>query len=501
MQEINPAYFFKENDQHILSFKEVNYLKSARVPLQKAANPSEVPLEAALLIFNNETYFCPREQYERFCNFEAVDLSPGQTPDLKKIQLKRGDALKERISQLAINFLKTQMSAERGLQYDPAWQENYFQTLAFIEKNNYKWNPLLDSVCRQVKIKHSPETAPYTISYTPKGLFIHSHELVSQASCKIVMGGYSVTHSIPIVRLKIKDTDPVVKKYMETEVFVLKLLMKAANANADLSEIVIPLDLQEYKKTKDQTEENRFQIMCPRLFTELIDKVNDGSLSEYEKSNICHKLIKVVCTIHNLKKLFPDLDIPSIAHGDLKIDNIMLDDFGNPKVFDWGFAKLAGKISIDVPNGTPGYVPPECYEVDPEKPFIYDTRAWDRWSLGVVLYIVINGIMPDFTFAQVDVYNDATEEINFEPFFKCVYELENSFTDKFEGFEKIYRGFLRQLPADRMSIEKAYNISKEIYGEAQKKSLISTRIKRSAAQKNSSFLIKKSKRHEIIDSP
>jgi tRNA A-37 threonylcarbamoyl transferase component Bud32 len=95
-----------------------------------------------------------------------------------------------------------------------------------------------------------------------------------------------------------------------------------------------------------------------------------------------------------------------VVHRDLKPTNIMLGDFGEAWVLDWGVAKLAADApeprppsaleSPDTPNsgdtaagtvlGTPGYIAPEQISADTP----YDHRV-DIYALGCVLFELLAG--------------------------------------------------------------------------------------------------------------
>ncbi|MEJ7602298.1 MAG: serine/threonine-protein kinase [Kofleriaceae bacterium] len=85
--------------------------------------------------------------------------------------------------------------------------------------------------------------------------------------------------------------------------------------------------------------------------------------------------------------------VHGVVHRDLKPDNIVLGDFGEVYVLDWGVAKVVGEpdtfddLAADQLEtragtvlGTPGYMAPEQAHADPD----IDGRA-DVFSLGVVL--------------------------------------------------------------------------------------------------------------------
>jgi len=99
----------------------------------------------------------------------------------------------------------------------------------------------------------------------------------------------------------------------------------------------------------------------------------------------------------------------AIVHRDIKPDNVMIGEFGETVVLDWGMAKLcddpsersdesAPRLELSAPNltlegslcGTPLYMSPEqlsghIAEVD---------QRSDVWSLGVVLYTILSGRSP-----------------------------------------------------------------------------------------------------------
>lgn len=80
----------------------------------------------------------------------------------------------------------------------------------------------------------------------------------------------------------------------------------------------------------------------------------------------------------------------SICHRDLKPENLLLDENLNIKIADFGMAQLSPDGAALVTFcGSPHYGSPEVVSGTP-----YDGRVSDVWSMGVVLYALITGMLP-----------------------------------------------------------------------------------------------------------
>lgn len=94
----------------------------------------------------------------------------------------------------------------------------------------------------------------------------------------------------------------------------------------------------------------------------------------------------------------------SIAHRDLKLENLILEPTGKVKLIDFGLSAQYPNSQLEVESvGSPFYMAAEVLNATPYNPFISDI-----WSLGVVLYLLATGNFP----FPADTFDELVQVVN-----------------------------------------------------------------------------------------
>lgn len=105
-----------------------------------------------------------------------------------------------------------------------------------------------------------------------------------------------------------------------------------------------------------------------------------GALDETEARRIFNQVLSALDYCHE----------QSVAHRDIKLDNILLDKKANVKIIDFGFSTLNSHDEKSrVFCGTPSYMAPEIVGRKD-----YSGLNADIWALGILLYAMVCGKMP-----------------------------------------------------------------------------------------------------------
>ncbi|KAL3318981.1 MAP microtubule affinity-regulating kinase 1 [Cichlidogyrus casuarinus] len=129
------------------------------------------------------------------------------------------------------------------------------------------------------------------------------------------------------------------------------------------------------------TEKTLYLVMEYASKGELFDYlVNNGRINEKSARVKFRQIVSAVQYCHQ----------KHIVHRDLKAENLLLDQDMNIKIADFGFSNRfePGK-RLDTFCGSPPYAAPELFEGKE-----YDGPEVDVWSLGVILYTLVSGILP-----------------------------------------------------------------------------------------------------------
>jgi serine/threonine-protein kinase len=190
-----------------------------------------------------------------------------------------------------------------------------------------------------------------------------------------------------------------------------------------------------------EAEDNRMHIAMAYYEGEsLRERIKRGPLKQEEAMGIAVQAATGMAKAHQ----------KGIVHRDLKPANLLITTDGVVKVVDFGLAKLAGQVKLTREGttvGTVAYMSPEQAKGE-----AVDQRT-DIWSLGVVLYEMLSGVLPfKGDFEQTLIHSILRQEP--EPLAKLRKDMP-------PGLENIVYKALAKKPADR------YQTMEELFEDLQ----------------------------------
>ncbi|EAT43570.1 AAEL005010-PA [Aedes aegypti] len=129
-----------------------------------------------------------------------------------------------------------------------------------------------------------------------------------------------------------------------------------------------------------------------RMVFIFMDYAEGGDLLKYINKNGIIKETQAKRWFAQLVSALQYLHSIDIAHRDLKCENILISKKGTVLLADFGFARVCGEENGTFSNtycGSAAYAAPEVILGKPYNPM----RA-DVWSLGIILFVMLNAAMP-----------------------------------------------------------------------------------------------------------
>ena len=259
------------------------------------------------------------------------------------------------------------------------------------------------------------------------------YEIIS----RIGSGGFSKVYLSEDQTTKKKYAIKVINEATSEFKKEVSILEKVSSSNNPY--IINLIKYGESQIKKNSKEESQYIILEYASKGELFDYIEeaDNGLEEEYAKIIFRKILEGVQAIHK----------SDICHRDLKMENILLDEFFNPKISDFGLAtELQGKDGsrkLTGLVGTPGYYAPEMIKGES-----YDGIKVDIFCLGIILFNINTGKKGFFNAYYPDPLYNYIIDKNFNKYWD---KMKFHIGEKTKEFKDLYIKMIEYNPEKRIS--------------------------------------------------
>uniref|UniRef100_A0A1I7Z0E2 non-specific serine/threonine protein kinase n=1 Tax=Steinernema glaseri TaxID=37863 RepID=A0A1I7Z0E2_9BILA len=224
-----------------------------------------------------------------------------------------------------------------------------------------------------------------------------------------------------------------------TEV-AIKIVNKSRLDSENLAKIYREIDI--LKRVKHPNIVKLYQVMeTQKMLYLVMEYARNGEMYDFIAK---HKRLKECEAREKFWQIISAVDYchkHSIVHRDLKAENLLLDANYNIKIADFGFSNFFTQGDVlRTFCGSPPYAAPEVFEGQN-----YMGPEIDVWSLGVVLYVLICGVLP-FEGSNLQILRERVLSGRFRvPFFMSI------------DCENLIRRMLKVDPSKRITMEQIKN--------------------------------------------
>ncbi|MCB9674805.1 MAG: protein kinase [Alphaproteobacteria bacterium] len=192
--------------------------------------------------------------------------------------------------------------------------------------------------------------------------------------------------------------DPVLERVVAQKILSSNLLSDGAHIDRFLAEAQITAQLQhpgivpvhDLEHLPNGAIAFTMKPIEGRTLAQVIREVHDASRGDWRPTGSGWSLRRLVEALRRVCDTIAYAHDQRVVHLDLKPGNVMLGEYGEVLVFDWGLARRLGPdgtVSLERASGTVGYMPPE------QSRGSVGTAA-DIYALGATLREIVDGVAP-----------------------------------------------------------------------------------------------------------